>query len=198
MDLNKYTIKAQEAVQRAQQIALENENQAIECGHILKGVLAVDESVVPHLFQKLSANLNAFSTALDHLLKSYPSVSGGKQYLSDNANKALTHALTSRKEFGDDYVTLEHLLLGVLETKDSAGQLLKDAGISQKELIAAIREFRNGAKAQSQSAEETYHALDRYAINLNKQAESGKLDPVIGRDEEIRTGPADSVQAHQK
>ncbi len=186
MDLNKYTIKAQEAVQRAQQIALENENQAIECGHILQGVLAVDENVVPHLFQKLSANLSAFSSALEHLLKSYPVVSGGKQYLSENANKALNHALSSRKEFDDDYVTLEHLLLGILETKDTAAQLLKDAGISKKELITAIKEFRKGAKAQSQSAEETYHALDRYAINLNKQAESGKLDPVIGRDDEIR------------
>ncbi len=186
MDLNQYTIKAQEAVQRAQQIALENGNQSIECGHILKGVLAIDESVVPHLFQKLSANLNAFSISLDHLLKSYPVVSGGKQYLSDNAEKALNHALKSRKEFDDDYVTLEHMLLGVLETKDTAGQLLKDSGITVKELISAIREFRKGAKAQSQSAEETYHALDRYAINLNKQAESGKLDPVIGRDEEIR------------
>ena len=186
MDLNKYTIKAQEAVQRAQQIALENENQAIECAHILSGVLAVDESVVPHLFGKLSANLNAFKAALDNLLKSHPAVSGFKQYLSDNANKALGHALASRKQFEDDYVTLEHLLLGVLETRDAASQILKDAGITKKELVAAIKEFRKGAKAQSQSAEETYHALDRYAINLNKQAESGKLDPVIGRDDEIR------------
>lgn len=186
MDLNKYTIKAQEAVQRAQQIALESENQAIECGHIMKGVIAVDESVIPHLFQKLSANLATFNTALEHHVKSYPNVDGGKQYLSVNADKALNYALNSRKEFGDDYVTLEHMLLGVLECKDPVGQLLKDAGISRKDLIAAIKEFRNGAKAQSQSAEETYHALERYAINLNKQAESGKLDPVIGRDEEIR------------
>ena len=186
MDLNKFTIKAQEAVQRAQQLAFENENQSIECGHILKGVLAVDENVIPHLFQKLSANLNGFSLALDHLLKSYPVVSGGQQYLSDNANKALNHALTSRKEFGDEYVTLEHILLGVLQTKDSTSQLLKDAGVSEKELKAAIIEFRNGSKVQSQTAEDTYHALDRYAVNLNKQAENGKLDPVIGRDDEIR------------
>ena len=186
MDLNKFTIKTQEAVQRAQQLAVENENQSIECGHILKGVLAVDENVIPHLFQKLSANLNGFSLALDHLLKSYPVVSGGQQYLSDNANKALNHALTCRKEFGDEYVTLEHILLGVLQTKDSTSQLLKDAGVSEKELKAAILEFRNGSKVQSQTVEDTYHALDRYAINLNKQAENGKLDPVIGRDEEIR------------
>ena len=186
MDLNKFTIKTQEAVQRAQQLAVENENQSIECGHILKGVLAVDENVIPHLFQKLSANLNGFSLALDHLLKSYPVVSGGQQYLSDNANKALNHALICRKEFGDEYVTLEHILLGVLQTKDSTSQLLKDAGVSEKELKAAILEFRNGSKVQSQTVEDTYHALDRYAINLNKQAENGKLDPVIGRDEEIR------------
>lgn len=186
MDLNKFTIKAQEAVQRAQQIALEQSNQSIECGHLLKGVLAVDENVIPHLFQKLSANLNGFSVALDQHLKSYPSVNGGQQYLSDQANKALSHALSSRKDFGDEYVTLEHLLLGVLQSRDPVSQLLKDSGITEKELKSAIKEFRNGASAQSQTAEETYHALDRYAIHLNKQAENGKLDPVIGRDEEIR------------
>jgi ATP-dependent Clp protease ATP-binding subunit ClpB len=186
MDLNKFTIKAQEAVQRAQQLALTNENQSIECGHLIKGVLAVDENVIPHLFQKLSANLNGFNQALDQQLKSYPQVTGGQQYLSDNANKALNHALNSRKEFGDEYVTLEHILLGILQTKDSTSQLLKDAGISEKELKEAIKEFRKGSKAQSQTAEDTYHALDRYAVNLNRQAENGKLDPVIGRDEEIR------------
>jgi ATP-dependent Clp protease ATP-binding subunit ClpB len=177
MDLNKFTIKAQEAVQRAQQLALEQNNQSIECGHLLKGVLAVDENVIPHLFQKLSANLNGFEVALDQQLKSYPAVNGGQQYLSENANKALNHALSSRKDFNDEYVTLEHLLLGVLQTKDPVAHLLKDAGINEKELKAAIKEFRNGASAQSQTAEETYHALDRYAIHLNKQAENGKLDP---------------------
>ena len=175
MDLNKYTIKAQEAVQRAQQLAMENENQGIEYGHLLKGVLLVDENVIPHLFKKLSANLDNFKPALDHLILSYPKVSGGKQYLSDQAGRALNHALSSRKEFDDEYVTLEHLLLGILHTKDSASQLLKDAGVNEKELKAAIREFRKGSKAQSQTAEENYHALDRYAIHLNKQAENGKL-----------------------
>jgi len=186
MDLNKYTIKAQEAVQRAQQLALENENQSIECGHLLKGVLLVDENVIPHLFQKLSANLNSLNLVLDQQLKRYPQVSGGQQYLSENANKALNFALTSRKEFDDEYVTLEHLLLGILHSKDSTSQLLKDAGVNEKELKAAIKEFRKGSTAQSQTAEETYHALDRYAVHLNKQAENGKLDPVIGRDDEIR------------
>ena len=186
MDLNKFTIKAREAVERAQQLALTSENQSIECGHLLKGVLAVDENVIPRLFQMLSANMTGFNQALESLLKSYPQVTGGQQYLSENANKALNHALNSRKEFGDEYVTLEHLLLGILQTKDSAGQLLKDAGINEKELKTAIREFRKGSSAQSETAEETYHALDRYAINLNRQAENGKLDPVIGRDEEIR------------
>jgi len=186
MDLNNFTIKAREAVERAQQLALTSENQSIECGHLLKGVLAVDENVIPRLFQMLSANMTGFNQALDSLLKSYPQVTGGQQYLSENANKALNHALNSRKEFGDEYVTLEHLLLGILQTKDSAGELLKDAGINEKELKTAIKEFRKGSKAQSETAEETYHALDRYAINLNRQAENGKLDPVIGRDEEIR------------
>ena len=186
MDLNKYTIKAQEAVQRAQQLAMENENQSIECGHLLKGVLLVDESVIPHLFQKLSADLNSFNLALDQVLKSYPRVSGGQQYLSEQAGKALNHALSSRKEFDDEYVTLEHLLLGILQSRDQASQILKDAGVTEKDLKTAIREFRKGSKAQSQTAEETYHALDRYAVHLNKQAENGKLDPVIGRDDEIR------------
>jgi ATP-dependent Clp protease ATP-binding subunit ClpB len=186
MDLNKFTIKAREAVERAQQLALTNENQSIECGHLLTGVLSVDENVIPHLFQKLSANMNSFTQALDELLKTYPQVTGGQQYLSDNANRALNHALNSRKEFDDEYVTLEHLLLGILQTKDRTSELLKDAGINEKELKAAIKEFRKGSKAQSETAEETYHALDRYAINLNRQAENGKLDPVIGRDEEIR------------
>jgi len=186
MDFNKFTIKAREAVERAQQLALTSENQSIECGHLLKGVLAVDENVIPRLFQMLSANMTGFNQALDSLLKSYPQVTGGQQYLSDSANKALNHALNSRKEFGDEYVTLEHLLLGILQTKDSAGELLKDAGINEKELKTAIKEFRKGSKAQSETAEETYQALDRYAINLNRQAENGKLDPVIGRDEEIR------------
>jgi len=186
MDLNKFTIKAREAVERAQQLALTSENQSIECGHLLKGVLAVDENVIPRLFQMLSANMTVFNQALDSLLKSYPQVTGGQQYLSDNAGKALNHALNSRKEFGDEYVTLEHLLLGILQTKDSAGELLKDAGMNEKELKKAIKEFRKGSSAQTETAEETYHALDRYAINLNRQAENGKLDPVIGRDEEIR------------
>jgi len=186
MDLNKFTIKAREAVERAQQLALTSENQSIECGHLLKGVLAVDENVIPRLFQMLSANMTGFNQSLNSLLKSYPQVIGGQQYLSESANKALNHALNSRKEFGDEYVTLEHLLLGILQTKDSAGELLKDAGINEKELKTAIKEFRKGSKAQSETAEETYHALDRYAINLNRQAENGKLDPVIGRDEEIR------------
>ncbi len=186
MDLQNFTIKAQEAVQRAQQLALEKENQSIECGHLLKGILAVDEHVIPHLFQKLAANLQNFGLALDQLLKTYPIVSGGKQYLSDSADKALNNALLARKDFKDDYVTLEHLLLGILRTTDPVSRLLKDAGITEKELKSAIKGFRKGNKAQSPSAEETYHALDRYAVHLNKQAENGKLDPVIGRDDEIR------------
>ena len=158
MDLNKFTIKAQEAVQRAQQLALENESQAIECGHLLKGVLLVDENVIPHLFRKLGANLSSLEQALDQLIKSYPRVGGGKHYLSDHTGKALNHALNSRKEFEDDYVTLEHMLLGILHTRDNTSQLLKDAGVNEKELKTAIREFRKGSKAQSQTAEESYHA----------------------------------------
>jgi len=186
MDFNKLTIKAQEAVQAAQQLAKELEHQAIECGHLLKGVIQVDENVVPHLFNKLSINYQNITTTLDQLIQSYPRVSGGERYLSSAAADALKRAQTSVKEFKDEYVTLEHLLLGILRTKDQVSQLLKDAGMNEKDLVSAIKEFRKGSKVESQTAEDTYHALDRYAINLNKQAENAKLDPIIGRDDEIR------------
>jgi ATP-dependent Clp protease ATP-binding subunit ClpB len=186
MDFEKFTMKAQEAVERAQQIATENDHQAIECGHLLKGVVDVDENVIPHLFKKLSVSYPNVVDALDRMIKGYTRVSGGQKYLSPGSTDALNRALASRKEFGDEYVTLEHLLLGILRTKDQAGQLLKDAGLNDRDLKATIIEFRKGTKVDSQTAEDTYHALDRYAIHLNRQAEEGKLDPVIGRDEEIR------------
>ncbi|MFC2113294.1 ATP-dependent chaperone ClpB [Bacteroidota bacterium] len=186
MNTDKLTIKAQEAVQKAQQLALENEHQSIECGHLLKGILSVDENVIPHLFQKLSVNYQQVESVLDNVIKRYPVVSGGQQYLSSSVSNAINKAMISRKEFNDEYVTLEHLLLGILRTKDEISQVLVDGGLTEKGLIAAIKEFRNGSSVNSQTAEDTYHALDRYAIHLNKQAENGKLDPVIGRDEEIR------------
>ncbi|MEZ5072861.1 MAG: Clp protease N-terminal domain-containing protein [Bacteroidales bacterium] len=186
MDLKAYTIKAQEAIQRAQQIAFEREHQAIDTGHLFLGILAVDEHILPHLFQKLSADLPAFRQKLDQVVGGYPVVTGGSRYLSDDADRALKNALRNRKEFGDEYVTLEVLLLGLLQNRDRISELMKDGGFTEQGLITAIKDFRKGGAARSQSAEDSYQALEKYAIHLNEQARNGKLDPVIGRDEEIR------------
>ncbi|MCG3164285.1 MAG: Chaperone protein ClpB 1 [Bacteroidia bacterium] len=186
MNLNNFTTKSQEAVQQAQQIAMTESHQSIENGHILKGILNVDENVTPFLLKKLNVNISSFTKALDRIVQSYAKVSGGEQYLSQSANKALTKASTYLKEFGDEFVSIEHLLLGILSAGDTISQLLKDNGVTEKGLKAAIADLRKGSKVTSQGAEETYNALNKYAINLNKQAQNGKLDPVIGRDEEIR------------
>lgn len=186
MNLNNFTIKSQEAVQQAVQIATVNGQQAIENGHILKGILEVDENVTPFILKKLNVNTQMFSKTLDKIVESYPKVSGAQPYLSNSANQAISKASTYLKEFGDEYVSIEHLLLAILSTKDTISQLLKDNGVTEKDLKAAISELRKGSKVTSQTAEDTYNALNKYAINLNDQAKKGKLDPVIGRDEEIR------------
>ncbi|MBA3706608.1 MAG: AAA family ATPase, partial [Bacteroidetes bacterium] len=186
MNLNNFTIKSQEAVQQALQLATVHGQQAIENGHLLKGILEVDENVTPFILKKLNVNVPNFSLALDKIIESYPKVSGGQPYLSNQANQVITKASTYLKEFGDEYVSIEHLLLALLSIKDTISQLLKDNGITEKDLKAAISELRKGAKVTSQTAEDTYNALNKYAVNLNDQAKKGKLDPVIGRDEEIR------------
>jgi ATP-dependent Clp protease ATP-binding subunit ClpB len=186
MNLNNFTIKSQEAVQQAMQIATINSQQAIENGHLLKGIIAVDENVTPFILKKLNVNTAMFIKVLDKIVEGYPKVSGGQPYLSNAANQAVAKASNYLKEFGDEFVSIEHLLLGIFASKDTISQLLKDNGITEKDLKAAISELRKGAKVTSQSAEETYNALNKYAINLNNQAKKGKLDPVIGRDEEIR------------
>jgi ATP-dependent Clp protease ATP-binding subunit ClpB len=186
MNLNNFTIKSQEAVQQAMQIATINGQQAIENGHILKGIFAVDENVTPFILKKLNVNTPMFLKVLDKIVEGYPKVSGGQPYLSNAANQAVAKATNYLKEFGDEYVSIEHLLLGILASKDTISQLMKDNGVTEKDLKAAIAELRKGAKVTSQTAEETYNALNKYAINLNEQAKKGKLDPVIGRDEEIR------------
>ncbi len=186
MNLNNFTIKSQEAVQQALQIATVNGQQAIENGHILKGILEVDENVTPFILKKLNINTQNFTLALDKIIETYPKVSGGQPFLSNHANQAIAKAATYLKEYGDEYVSIEHLLLAILSTKDTISQLLKDNGVNEKDLKAAINELRKGAKVTSQTAEETYNALNKYAINLNEQAKKGKLDPVIGRNEEIR------------
>ena len=186
MNFNNFTIKSQEAVQQAIQIATINAQQAIENGHLLKGILSVDENVTPFILKKLNVNTGMFEKALDKIVESYPKVSGGQPYLSNAANQAVAKASGYLKEFGDEFVSIEHLLLGILASKDSISQLLKDNGVTEKDLKAAITELRKGSKVTSQTAEETYNALNKYAINLNDQAKKGRLDPVIGRDEEIR------------
>jgi ATP-dependent Clp protease ATP-binding subunit ClpB len=186
MDFNKFTLKSQEAVQQAQQLALEKQHQAIEVGHILKGIFNVDENVTPYILKKLNVNTPIVIQALDKIISGYPKVSGGQQHLSANANTALQKALLYLKELGDEFVAIEHLLLGITATNDSASQLLKDSGVNEKELIAAIKDLRKGAKVTSATQEETYNALNKYAKNLNELARNGKLDPVIGRDDEIR------------
>jgi len=186
MNLNNFTIKSQEAVQQALQIATANGQQSIENGHILKGILEVDENVTPFVLKKLNVNLPVFTQALDRIIGTYPKVSGGQPVLSASANQTLAKAPGYLKEFGDQYVSIEHLLLALFSVKDTISQLMKDNGVNEKDLKAAISELRKGAKVNSQTAEETYNALEKYAINLNKQAQNGKLDPVIGRDEEIR------------
>lgn len=186
MNFNNFTIKSQEAVQQAIQIGTINAQQAIENGHLLKGILSVDENVTPFILKKLNVNTSMFEKALDKIVESYPKVSGGQPYLSNAANQAVAKASGYLKEFGDEFVSIEHLLLGVLASKDTISQLMKDNGVTEKDLKAAITELRKGSKVTSQTAEETYNALNKYAINLNDQAKKGRLDPVIGRDEEIR------------
>ncbi len=186
MNINNFTIKAQEAVQKAQEIATARQHQAIESGHLLKGILSVDENVTPFLLKKLEVNIPRLTQQTDALLDKLPRVSGGGQYLSNDANQALVKATQLATEMGDDFVSIEHMLLGLLSGKDEVAHLMKDAGVSEKSLKAAIADLRKGSKVGSQSAEDTYNALNKYAKNLNQLAQAGKLDPVIGRDEEIR------------
>ena len=186
MNLNNFTIKSQEAIQQAFQVAQGNNQQAIETGHILQGVLHSAENVSDFLLKKLGVNTGIFKQALGKIIESYPKVSGAEQYLSPGANQALQKALALAQEMGDQYVSVEHILLGLLEAKDSTSQLMKDNGITKKELRLAIDELRKGSKVDSQTAEDKFNSLNRFAVNLNERARSGKLDPVIGRDDEIR------------
>jgi len=186
MDFSKFTLKSQEAVQRAQQIALEQSHSSIENAHLLKAILETDEHVTPYLLKKINVNLPVFESALTRILSRFPKVTGGQFHLSSDANVALNRAANWSREFDDEFITVEHLLLGISEGKDDAAQLLRDNGASAKELRKAITELRKGQRATSSTQEETYNALEKYARNLNKLAREGKLDPVIGRDDEIR------------
>lgn len=186
MNLNNFTIKAQEAVQQAVQLVTKNNQQVIEPVHLLKAVIMTGESVTNFIFQKLGVNAQNLNMVLDRQIESYPKVSGGEPYLSSESNAVLQKAIDYSSKMGDQYVSLEPIILALFTEKSTASQILKDAGVTEKELRQAIEELRKGNKVTSQSAEETYDALGKYAINLNERARSGKLDPVIGRDEEIR------------
>ncbi|MBC7653462.1 MAG: ATP-dependent chaperone ClpB [Oligoflexus sp.] len=186
MNFNNFTIKAQEAVQKASEIATGFQQQAIENAHILKALLSVDENVVGYILKKLNVNINRLNQSLDELIASYPKVSGSNVYLSNAANSTIQKAQSYLKEFKDEFVSVEHLLLANLSAGDKTASLLKDQGVTEKDLKKAIAALRGDAKVTDQNAEASYQALNKYARNLNEYAESGKLDPVIGRDEEIR------------
>ncbi len=159
MDFNKFTIKAQEAVQAAHNMAVELDHQAVECGHILKGIMATDENVLPFIFKKLSVNEEHLKQALDKIVEGYPVVKGGEKYISRTANESLVKAQAAARELKDEYITLEHLFMWIFRSNDAVGRMLKDAGISEKELKSAILELRKGEPVKSQRAEETYNAL---------------------------------------
>lgn len=186
MNFNNLTIKSQEAVQQAVTIAQGYNHQAVEPIHLLKGVLSQAENITGFIFRKLGVNPVNIDSILTRQLESMPKVSGGEQYLSSISNRVLQKSSEFAKDIGDQYVAIEHLLVGLLEVGDQTSQIMKDAGITIKELKLAIQELRKGSKVDSQTAEDTYNALNRFALHLNEMARGGKLDPVIGRDEEIR------------
>ncbi len=187
MNFDKFTIKSQEAVQKALQIAQGLGNPQIENAHLMKAILEVDENVTPHILKKVGVDVNLFKQKIDQYINSLPKQHGGAQpQLSRTASKTLTDALNLAEKMNDDYVSIEHLLLAIFDSGDDVSRMLKEMGVTRKALEAAIQEIRKGNRVTSQSQEDTYQALEKYAINLTKLAREGKLDPVIGRDQEIR------------
>lgn len=186
MNFNNYTIKSQEAIQRAQQLAQSLGQQDIQVEHIFKGIQEVDNNVLPFILKKLQVNVTALNQSVEKVLNSYPKVQGGEMSLSRTAGEVLTEASNIAKKMNDEYVSIEHLLLAIFKIKNQVGQALKEQGVTEKEFEKVIAELRKGERVTSASAEETYNSLNKYAKNLNQLAHSGKLDPVIGRDEEIR------------
>ena len=186
MNFNNYTIKSQEAIQQAQQLAQSLGHQQIENEHIIKAIFEVDENVLPFILKKLNVNIDVLKLALDKQLENFPKVSGGELQISREASKSLNEASIVAKKMNDDYVSVEHLILAIFKSNSKIAQMLKDQGVTEKGLNAAIEELRKGDRVTSQSQEETYNSLNKYAKNLNQLAKDGKLDPVIGRDEEIR------------
>jgi ATP-dependent Clp protease ATP-binding subunit ClpB len=186
MNLNNFTLKAQESVQQAFDIAGAKGQQAVECAHILKGVISQAESITGFIFGKMGVNTATIEKEIDNLIDTFPKVSGGDAYISSSVSEAFRKASDHASKMKDKFVSSEHLLMGILDTNDKASQILKDNGVTMKELRAAIAELRKGASVETQTSEDTFNSLNRFAINLNERARSGKLDPVIGRDDEIR------------
>ena len=186
MNLDKFTIKSQEAIQKARQITQALSHQTIETGHLLKGILQIDENVTPFLLKKLGVSIPTFTQTVESIINSYPKVSGSNIYLSSNTSKALTNAENIAHKSGDEFTSIEHIILGLITGNDSVSSMMKDSGLNKKDLQTAITELRKGEKVTSANAEDSYQSLAKFAINLNQQAKDGKLDPVIGRDEEIR------------
>lgn len=186
MNFDKYTIKSQEAIQKSAEIAIGNQHQAIEPGHLLKAILETDENVVSYLIKKLNVNRTLLDTKLSEVLQSYPKVSGQQPYLSSATNTILQQADKELREFKDEFIAVEHLLLAILHTKDKVSSFMKDVGLERSSLIKAIKELRGGSSVTDQNAEAKYKSLERYSKNLNDLAKKGKIDPVIGRDDEIR------------
>ncbi|WMI65367.1 ATP-dependent chaperone ClpB [Aestuariibaculum sp. YM273] len=186
MNLNNYTIKSQEAIQQAQQIAQGFGHQQIENEHLFKGILEVDENVLPFILKKLNVNIGILEQALDKQIESFSKVTGSELMLSREAGKTLNEASIIAKKMKDEYVSIEHLIIAIFKSNSKIAQMLKDQGVTEKSLTASIQELRKGENVTSQSQEETYNALNKYAKNLNQLVKDGKLDPVIGRDEEIR------------
>ncbi|MCD6660766.1 MAG: ATP-dependent chaperone ClpB [Lentimicrobium sp.] len=186
MNLNNLTIKSQQALQNASELAAANNHQSVDTAHLLKAMLNADDHVISFLFGKTGINPDNLSKTIDAALQSFPRVSGGEQYLSNTLSKAIQKSGSAAKEMNDEYISVEHLLLGLLSAGDQVADMLSRSGLNQKDLKAAIAELRKGAKVNSASADDSFNALNRYARNLNQLAGNGKLDPVIGRDEEIR------------
>ncbi|MET3730771.1 ATP-dependent chaperone ClpB [Moheibacter stercoris] len=186
MDFNQYTIKSREAIQKAQQIAIRNSNQAIEPGHILKGMMETEQDVLDFIIEKQGGNPNQITKELTDIISRFPKVQGGGNHLSNDSNRILVSAMDEAKKMKDEFISLEHLLLGILQNNSNVSQVLKDQGLTYKDSVQVISELRKGQRVTSENAEETYNSLNKYAKNLTELAYEGKLDPVIGRDDEIR------------
>ena len=186
MDFNQFTNKSQEIITNAQQLTITSGHQAIENAHLLSAIIEVDKNVFPHIAKKLGANPEIIAQANNSILQSLPKVTGGNIHLSNDSQKTVAESISISKKMNDDFVSIEHLILGMLKSNGNTSQLLKDNGFNLKEVTQIVKELRNGTKVTSSTQEETYNALNKYAINLNESAENGKLDPVIGRDDEIR------------